>query len=852
MHRSSLFLIASLLLPTATFGACSNSTPLGSSCDGDRDCREPQVCRASRCVLPGDAGPPDAGEDGAVRSCGDGRPFCGRGAQTECCDATELCVGDQCVSDCRSGVSCDGSCCDVGQECLDGSCVIECAEERRCGGDGSLCCSASEACLQDRCVPPGETCERTEQCPLAELCEPTLGRCVPRDLVEVCEFRPEPGDFTPMRACQWRPPAGPYEEYAEVVMTPAVANLTDDNGDGVTDTRDVPDIVFVSNDRQAHGCCSFRGVLRIASGRCNEDGSMETIATFGDDPWVDVSGGVAVGNLHPASMTDERAPEIVAYMGGGNVRNADREVIARRPSNGLVAFRRTSPDGSTWEVLWRSEDLRGTEEVEGVPSADHSVSTGQPGIADLDGDGAPEVFLGNVVLDGLTGETKWDGLETVGPEAGIGHNAFLGPASTAADIDLDGVMELIAGNTVYDGRDGREKWTTAYPESNSVCSSGRFDCDGYNAVGNFDADPEGEVVSVRRGQVYVFEHDGTIKTMVDIPWEDCGQEDDPPRVENESGPPTVADFDGDGRPEIGTASADFYVVVDFDCVGDPLPEGCEAPNILWTVPNEDCSSRATGSSVFDFEGDGKAEVVYADESSFRIFDGATGAVLYQDDSHSSNTRMEMPIVVDVDNDGKSEVVVPEPNSSAPDVGGIEIWEDAENNWVRTRRIWNQHTYHVTNVTEDGQIPAVEEPNWSNGRLNNFRQNVQPAGLFDAPDLVITDIERLACLVEGILRIGVTIANEGALGVPPGIAVHVRAMTDTGEALDLGVQRTTMGLLPGQSEQLVFELEEPGGFAYGTVTFEAFADDDGTGAGQYNECDEDNGVTSEPIRTCTVD
>ena len=62
----------------------------------------------------------------------------------------------------------------------------------------------------------------------------------------------------------------------------------------------------------------------------------------------------------------------------------------------------------------------------------------------------------------------------------------------------------------------------------------------------------------------------------------------------------------------------------------------------------------------------------------------------------------------------------------------EVWEDLSNNWVRTRRIWNQHTYHVTNVTEDGQIPRHEAPNWLDPGLNNFRQNVQTDGLFDAP------------------------------------------------------------------------------------------------------------------------
>ena len=118
--------------------------------------------------------------------------------------------------------------------------------------------------------------------------------------------------------------------------------------------------------------------------------------------------------------------------------------------------------------------------------------------------------------------------------------------------------------------------------------------------------------------------------------------------------------------------------------------------------------------------------MYADETSFRIFDGVDGSVLFRDDSHSSNTRLEMPIVVDVDNDGKSEIVVPEQNLDAGH-GGITIWEDVRNNWVRARRIWNQHSYSVTNVTEDGQIPRLPESNWRHSRLNNFRQNAQVCG-----------------------------------------------------------------------------------------------------------------------------
>jgi hypothetical protein len=714
------------------------------------------------------------------------------------------------------GEPCGTEICEVGEMCLDNVCVAECSDVANlCGVSSEFCCTTDEACLQDSCVPLGGECEFTEDCEIGEICEPTLMRCIPRDVVEVCEYVPPPGVLDPEVACRWSPPAGdPFAAMEEVVMTPTVMNLTDDNADGETNTQDIPDLVFTSFDRSANGCCTPNGVLRIVSGACEPDGSMRTIATLGaGDPFIDNSGGIALGNLHPASNTAESAPEIVATM-----------------RVGAVAFRRTAADGSTWEEMWRNETL---------PSAAHSDRGGaQPSLADLDGDGAPEVIIGNLVLNGQTGAKLWDGLETVGPTAGIGNNAFLGPVSTVADLDRDGSPEVIAGNTVYNGVTGAEVWSYDYGTANTDCFVGALPCDGYNAIGDFDADDEGEVVIVRSGEVFVLNHDGSLLHQVLLPRIDCGN--------NESGPPTVADFDGDGRAEIGTAGADYYIVVDFDCTGDPLPAECDSENILWKVANEDCSSRATGSSVFDFEGDGSAEVVYADEISFRVFSGADGTVIYQDDTHLSNTRLEMPIVVDVDNDGKSEIVVPEPNHTNGNLGGIEIWEDAANNWVRTRRVWNQHAYHVTNISETGQVPAQEEANWLHSRLNNFRQNVQPDGLFDAPDLLVSIVLGV-CMATAEQEVEVTVTNQGALGVAAGIDVFVQIFDGT-TLVDAGVVQTTGPILPGQSEVLFYSFVPPAA----TVQVHASVDDDGLGGSQYNECFEDNNEADGEFTPCGID
>ena len=84
------------------------------------------------------------------------------------------------------------------------------------------------------------------------------------------------------------------------------------------------------------------------------------------------------------------------------------------------------------------------------------------------------------------------------------------------------------------------------------------------------------------------------------------------------------------------------------------------------------------------------------------------------------------MVADVDNDGHADIVVTVATRSGGNASvrntGVHVLQDVANQWARTRRIWNQHSYHITNVNEDGTIPLVETPNWLVPGLNNFRLN----------------------------------------------------------------------------------------------------------------------------------
>ncbi|WP_395806203.1 FG-GAP-like repeat-containing protein [Archangium minus] len=467
----------------------------------------------------------------------------------------------------------------------------------------------------------------------------------------------------------------------------------------------------------------------------------------------------------------------------------------------------------------------GTFKFRSAPDAYDFNDWGGPTLADLDGDGAVEILDGNRVYSN-TGELKWVGSD------GMGGALFTGPVSFAADIDQDGKQEVINGRSVY-RHDGSLKCAnTEIPH-------------GFAAVGNFDEDPFGEIVVVGQdlnaeaGKVSLLDDNCELLWSHDVHYTDPGQSF--PTRPGHGGAPNLADFDGDGQLEIGLAGDWNYTVYGAD------------GSVKWTFPIQEYSSGKTTSTTFDFEDDGKLEVIYTDELRLRIFDATTGAVRWET-PHSSGTTHEFPIVADVDGDGAAEIITVENNHvGGAGFNGVRVWHDKKEGWAGTRKIWNQHAYAITNVNNDGTIPAHPATNWLNPKLNNFRSNVanyfgEGPSPYAAADLVASDVT-VSCDGYGSLVLGARVRNQGQAPVPAGVKVAFYKGNPASGGTLLGVATVPDALPAGGSSIATAVVSST---SAGTAEVFAVVDDDGSGSGGTTECREDNNASSATGNlTCTV-
>ncbi|MFH1434316.1 MAG: VCBS repeat-containing protein [Pseudomonadota bacterium] len=730
----------------------------------------------------------------------------GRKCGDQCCWETEQCGADGCVP-CLTSL-CGGLCCPDGEECWLGVC---CAEDNKCAG---ACCEDGFACVRGEClidcggnVRCGDLCCEASQVCYLEGCLLPGGTCESHfDCGEDEYCEPSIGRCLPLaegdETCEYRPPV---EEFSPTMEwhwegysgNPDFHNVLSLPLAGDVDGDGLPEIVVTAYNDDCHN-----GLAVVLNG---EDGS---------EAW-------AIDDL--GFRFDAAAHGALADVDG----DLKAEIVLPLCSGGVALF------DDNGDHLWTYEE--GT--------AATALYTGGVAIGDINKDGSPDIVFGGAVIEangGLLADygplgSNWDTTD--------GRSAYI---PSLYDMNADTILDLVGGGRVLSGADGSALLDLEVPGH------------GFTAVGDFGSNGSLEIVSISSGSLYVLAAlDGAILMSSPIPTPGI----DACLSENRGGAPTIADFDNDGEPEIAAAGCGFYTVYDLACTpeGDPAlcPSG-RLDGILWSMETRDYSSSATGSSVFDFEADGKAEVLYNDECHLRAYEGSTGRVIFEV-ANSSRTGTEYPVIADVDGDGSAEIVVGANDDQiirdACEVGthGVFVYGDSLSNWVRTRPVWNEHAYHVTNVNADGSVPIEEEPNFSADGLNNFRQNVQTEGIFNTSNLVPADMQAEDLYCPGRYIIKVRVVNLGSAGVGAGVPVGFYEGTPAGVHTLLGMSTTREVLLPGMSELVSFTWEVPPEEERSEFTFYAVVDDveaSGTEIAVH-ECNEDDNVSATVDVICTV-
>jgi len=570
---------------------------------------------------------------------------------------------------------------------------------------GNACCAEDEQCIEETCTPGPTTCNDADDCDQDATCE--AGECTPwpdGGFDPACGLQPEPGIFRVSLQCEWTAPP-PGDPAPSSTSVPTTPLVADFDLPGAVGHIS-PSIVFST---QGGG-----NVIRVIDGTtCAHQYTLEEVPVMADST-------SAIGDLD-----GDGRPEIVAH----------------RQAGGLVAWT-YDPGLDDFVVLWQSADTTAT----GV----HSLSLG-----DLDDDGVPEIVAGALVY-GADGVLR----SSAAGQGDSSCGAYRNPAALA-DVDLDDRLELVQGGSIWTWDDvANELVPEPYVE---VAGSM-----GFIAVADFgdfpgvagDAPGRPEVVVVSPGTVRIQTIAGAL-VFGPAPLPGGG----------DGGNVTIADFDGDDVPELSVVGLTRFVVYDPACGDAAWPGVCATgttDGMLWQQVIDENSCAIMGSTVFDFEADGAAEVVYGDECYVRVMRGTDGEVVW---SHprSSATWYEAPIVADADGDLVAEMVVPvdpyaggacpgidpvfaglrcsataacpgdalvcdadlcrcttdadcgdpqmvctEPLPGSPGAGNVcrSTWSAgtgvrvyADDAWAGSRPVWNQHAYSVTHVDDAGAVPA---------------------------------------------------------------------------------------------------------------------------------------------------
>ncbi len=405
--------------------------------------------------------------------------------------------------------------------------------------------------------------------------------------------------------------------------------------------------------------------LVIISG---EDCSEEAAISFPIPSFETKAGNVALGDVDGDGYTD-----IFVAHGRGTF--------------DAQAIRRIEFDGTSYNTIW---------DVSGVATADRKHLD----IIDINRDGIPEIIPnGGFMVNSMDGSIYGGALPSV-ENRGKGLYAFTADAD-AGNNGNEGDVELVLGVSIYRYDFTANTWNLIrdIPALSPTWND-------KTKVSLADMDLDGDIDAV------ACNHDSNEFLVWDLQTTDIVAQDNylgPPGISRAS----IGNFDDDPEPEFVFIHYNTLEVIDDIVNSNAATLGFSN---LWSLSITDPSAH-TQVTLFDFDADGKKEVVYRGETELYVYRGEADGFgnaqeIYNSGANTiaSETGIEYPVIVDANGDGQANILtIGDGNSVLGE--GLHIYKSSGLPWAPARKIWNTQAYVSTNVNDDGTIPTYMQENY---------------------------------------------------------------------------------------------------------------------------------------------
>lgn len=359
------------------------------------------------------------------------------------------------------------------------------------------------------------------------------------------------------------------------------------------------------------------------------------------------------------------------------------------------------------------------------------------GVADMDGDGKAEIYMRDRIYAAetgvllATGNGNWDLDITSGPvavdvikgdngkmELVCGTKIYSIPnlsnrtPATPANLTLSRDMNTLTANKCF------VKLATdpvEYGEdTHSMCSVADVDGDG-----NVDVIISGALNSPV-GKTAVFYWNVTSGTVSHFVVPDPVYPDGWPWG---TGRVNLLDSDDDGFLDLFFVAGSTLFRV--ETVGTTFAADINtnaatySANVTTRTINDSRSGVLTV-TIYDFNNDGKFELVYRDSQELVVVDAVSLGTLtapppakYWSATCQSHTYTEGPIIADVNGDGATDICVACNRNNSFGIndpiqqqalGEVRLFFSQNNSWLPTRKVWNQPGYFVVNINDDLSLP----------------------------------------------------------------------------------------------------------------------------------------------------